>query len=153
MLKKRVLLLSLAVGMCILFTGCSGDSSSFENQTVTDQTVTENEEIFNIQLLEKDDVPRMELYRDRNTDVLYILYDIRAGLTEMHDPETGLPLTYERYKEMYHERMEESATQNGEQKDVSEVNEDSCPECGGKVDSSAKFCSNCGAKQGVESNE
>lgn len=62
----------------------------------------------------------------------------------MHDPDTGLPLTYERYKEMFHERTEESETQNGEQKDVSKG---SCLECGNKIEENAKFCSNCGAKQ------
>lgn len=42
------------------------------------------------------------LYRNTVTDVLYIQYDGRekGGLTEMHDPETGFPLTYKRYLEM-----------------------------------------------------
>lgn len=42
------------------------------------------------------------LYRNTITDILYILYDSKekCQLTEMHDPETGLPLTYKRYLEM-----------------------------------------------------
>lgn len=156
MLKKRVLLLSLAIGMCILFTGCSDDeslASSTTQSTEKNTSVTENEQIFDIEKISDDDRYRICLYRDTNTDVLYIHQDPRAGLIEMHDPETGLPMTYERYKEMYHERVRESETQNEEQKDVSEVKEGSCPECGNKIEENAKFCSNCGAKQEVESNE
>lgn len=42
------------------------------------------------------------LYRNTVSDVLYIQYNGRekGGLTEMHDPETVLPLTYKRYLEM-----------------------------------------------------
>ncbi len=40
-------------------------------------------------------------YRDKVTDVMFICYDEydSGGLIEMHDPNTGLPLTYQRYLE------------------------------------------------------
>lgn len=40
------------------------------------------------------------IFREISTDVLWV----RNGnsLSEMHDPETGLPLTYEGWKEKYH---------------------------------------------------
>lgn len=40
-------------------------------------------------------------YRDKVTDVMYICYDEydSGGLLEMHDPNTGLPLTYQQYLE------------------------------------------------------
>lgn len=100
---KRALLLSMAVGMCILFTGCSDDeslASSTTQSTEENTSVTENERIFDIEKISDDDRYRICLYRDTNTDVLYIYQDSRAGLIEMHDPETGLPLTYKRYLEM-----------------------------------------------------
>lgn len=51
-----------------------------------------------------------ELYRNKTTDTLYILYSYnsKGGLIEMHDPETGLPLTYERYKEIHQEKQDEN---------------------------------------------
>ena len=40
------------------------------------------------------------IHRNTYTDVLYLWVDEykSAGLVEMHDPETGLPLTYEKYQ-------------------------------------------------------
>ncbi|MEE1503872.1 MAG: hypothetical protein UGF89_06485 [Acutalibacteraceae bacterium] len=40
-----------------------------------------------------------EYYRDKATDVMYVArtYYKSGGLTEMTDPKTGLPLTYENY--------------------------------------------------------
>lgn len=46
-----------------------------------------------------------EFYRDPVTDVLYLCrsgYN-ETGLTTMQDPETGLPLTYSRYMEIYNQ--------------------------------------------------
>ena len=45
----------------------------------------------------------ISIYRNVVTDVLYLWANsFRAGgFQEMHDPETGLPLTYEKYKELY----------------------------------------------------
>ena len=42
-------------------------------------------------------------YRDIKTDVMYIFVSgyRKGGPTAMLDPETGLPLTYSRYKELY----------------------------------------------------
>ena len=42
-------------------------------------------------------------YRDTITDVIYLLSDVgdAGGLTVMLDPETGLPLTYARFVELY----------------------------------------------------
>lgn len=42
-------------------------------------------------------------YRDIRTDVMYIFFSrySKGGPTVMYDPETGLPLTYTRYKELY----------------------------------------------------
>ena len=45
----------------------------------------------------------IDYYRDTTTDIMYVCFTgyRKAGLTEMHDPETGLPLTYTRYMEIY----------------------------------------------------
>ena len=41
-------------------------------------------------------------YRDTVTDIMYVTFEeyYKGGLSEMHDPETGLPLTYTRYLEL-----------------------------------------------------
>lgn len=56
-----------------------------------------------------DDRGRVSYYRDKVTDVLYMDVFCRSatgyagagGLTVMLDPDTGKPLTYTRYMEMY----------------------------------------------------
>lgn len=46
-------------------------------------------------------------YRDTTTDVLFLVserrstYALGAGITTIPDPETGLPMTYTRYMEIY----------------------------------------------------
>lgn len=41
------------------------------------------------------------IYRNVYTDVLYLWMDEHksGGLVEMHEPQTGFPLTYEKYKD------------------------------------------------------
>lgn len=48
-------------------------------------------------------------YREITTDVMYICYEEnrKGSLTVMLDPETGLPLTYNRYLELTNENTEE----------------------------------------------
>lgn len=45
------------------------------------------------------DTDHFYYYRDIVTDVMYVCFEDyrKGGITEMHDPETGLPLTYTRY--------------------------------------------------------
>lgn len=149
-MKRKKLLLSTICG-CMLLTGCNaGEASVIEGNTDITKLNSDMEVI--VEEVGEDyggDYSKnMSIYRNVYTDVLYLWVDeYKSGeLVEMHDPDTGLPLTYERYKEMFHERTEESETQNGEQKDISEGN---CLECGNKnkIEENAKFCSNCGAKQ------
>lgn len=45
-------------------------------------------------------------YRDKVTDVLFLS---NRGFVELHDPETGLPLTYKRYKELEKQKTEEDS--------------------------------------------
>lgn len=44
----------------------------------------------------------VDYYRDTVSDVMYLIYigPKAAGMTQMSDPETGLPLTYTRYLEL-----------------------------------------------------
>lgn len=156
-MKRKNLFLSILCG-CTLLVGCNtGESSATEGNTDISE-LNSGMEIIVEEAGENyggDYSRNILIFRNVYTDVLYLWCDEyeAGGLVEMHNPETGLPLTYKRYKEIYHERPEESETQHGEKKDVSEVNEGSCPECENKIEENVNFCSNCGAKQEVESNE
>lgn len=156
-MKRKKLLLSIICG-CILLVGCNTGEASVTEENTDITKLNSGMEVIVEEVGEDyggDYSKNMSIYHNVYTDVPYLWVDEykSGGLVEMHDPDTGLPLTYERYKEMFHERTEESETQHGEKKDVSEVHEDSCPECGYEIKENAKFCSNCGAKQEVESDE
>lgn len=125
-MKRKNLFLSILCG-CTLLVGCNtGEASVIEGNTDITKLNSDMEVI--VEEVGEDyggDYSKnMSIYRNVYTDVLYLWVDeYKSGeLVEMHDPDTGLPLTYKRYKEIYHERPEESETQNGEQKDVSEGN-------------------------------
>lgn len=59
----------------------------------------------NFEMLSKDQSV-FTYYRDKATDVVFVCYDEydSGGLIEMHDPNTGLPLTYEKYLEYQNEK-------------------------------------------------
>ena len=150
-MKRKNLFLSILCG-CTLLVGCNTGEASITEGNTDISKLNSGMEVIVEEVGEAyggDYSRNMSIYRNTYTDVLYLWIDEykSAGLVEMNDPETGLPLTYKRYKEIYHERPEESETQHGEKKDVSEVNEGSCSVCGNEMGIAAKFCSNCGAKQ------
>lgn len=119
---KRLLSILLVLLFCFTLTACSGDvpvtqtyDTEFEEtQEETDNFVTENtkteNEPFEMELVGRSSDNAFEYYRDTTTDVLYTWNSetkyssgagVGGGLTEMHDPETGLPLTYTRYMELH----------------------------------------------------
>lgn len=99
------LLIFIFAGM---LSGCGTDNlqlpsdSSNENYQDYEETA---QEPFTLEELGKSGY--FYYYRDLTTDVLYLRYGKKAGhagiggLTVMLDPETGLPLTYTRYMDLY----------------------------------------------------
>lgn len=95
----------------VLFCGCvfeedtaettsseKATTEQAEQTTATEKISFEFEEIY-----DSGDVGGgYTYYRDTVTDVMYIWRwsTNRGGLTEMSDPETGMPLKYERYKQL-----------------------------------------------------
>lgn len=100
-----------------LLTGCSEPSYASIDTTTTSSTkqMSSQESIkhlaqsFEMELIgtSKTDNGKYEFYRETLTDVVYIQYREKngyagmGGLTVMLDPETGRPLTYARYMELY----------------------------------------------------
>ncbi|MDO4452736.1 MAG: hypothetical protein E6686_10280 [Lachnospiraceae bacterium] len=114
MKKRRMLLIGIMIVVCLLFGGCGSESSEDKSQEeISNDASTTTEQKKGFGLFEMEYIDRtvcFELYRNKTTDTLYILYSYnrQGGLIEMHDPETGLPLTYERYKEIYQEKPNEN---------------------------------------------
>lgn len=109
MFKKLFVLIILSVCL-ITFSGCNNSEVVLEPLATVDDLQEEiiyfEEEpeiidLFEMELIGSSDC--FYYYREKATDVLYIqCYEgFSGGLTVMLDPEKGLPLTYERYIELY----------------------------------------------------
>lgn len=109
--NKRTKIIAAIFTVCvILLTGCSNVAdSSIEPFVVIEEpteSVIQTCEPINTGYCELEVIGESEFYdylRETVTDVLYLKYKggYAGGLTVMLDPETGLPLTYERYMEIY----------------------------------------------------
>lgn len=118
MIKKITAILIMALTMILTFSACAvpgGTTSSASSATDvtsmsdTDVTLTESDNAFEMELVGESSEGYFKYYRDIVTDVLYVEYAQKVGyaglggLTVMLDPESGLPLTYARYMEIYNE--------------------------------------------------
>lgn len=105
--KQLVVILSLLtiVTMSIVLTGCLETEKNESNPSVQLDSNEENNDFsFQMEPLYVSGISDVfTVYRNTVTDVLYLWISdtYRGGLTEMSDPETGLPLTYARYMELY----------------------------------------------------
>lgn len=110
---KKVLVITLILYMGVL-CGCGTDVMEHENTEVSvsaEDMVTETQEVTEEATVAENTPFKMEcvgedwkvalFYRNTVTDVLYLWGGNHAGFTEMSDPETGLPLTYTRYLEIF----------------------------------------------------
>lgn len=112
---KFTLITSLLL-LSVLFVLSSCNSSVIENpqstsnpppETTPSLPQDESIEPFEMEQVGESSDGNIDFYRDITTDVLYVRYSQKVGyaglggLTIMLDPETGLPLTYTRYMELY----------------------------------------------------
>lgn len=90
---KKFILIVLAITMILSVTSCNSNSENKEPS---------NQELFDGGLEYLGRSQDCHYYRDVVTDVMYLYYNTlkAGGITEMSDPETGLPLTYTRYLEL-----------------------------------------------------
>ena len=107
-----VILVLVFIGVFIVADNMStANASAKENTNIetTDKPVVETTNKLipnsNFEMVSEDEL-FFTYYRDKVTDVMYICYDEydSGGLLEMHDPNTGLPLTYEKYLEYQNEK-------------------------------------------------
>ena len=109
--SKRNKIIAAVFTVCvILLTGCSNVTDDSIEPLVIIEESTESVvpvcENIGVGYCELEVIGETEFYdylRETVTDVLYLKYKggYAGGLTVMLDPETGLPLTYERYMEIY----------------------------------------------------
>lgn len=99
-MKKIMIFIALAILMLSL-VACSNTPSNDKSNATTESSVSRRNEQFTMESIGDSGV---YIYiRDVVTDVMYLKYKggYAGGLTVMLDPETGLPLTYTRYIEIY----------------------------------------------------
>lgn len=108
MKNKKIMLVLLISVMAFGVVGC-------ETTTLNEEKVLANESCdvsFGMEELYDSGIvgSGFVIYRDTVTDVMYLWKwsNSRGGLTEMSDPETGLPLTYTRYCEIYNSKANNS---------------------------------------------
>lgn len=102
-MRRRNLILSILCG-CMLLASCNTGEASITEGNTDISKLNSGMEVIVEEVGEAyggDYTKDMSIYRNTYTDVLYLWVDEykSAGLVEMHDPETGLPLTYEKYKD------------------------------------------------------
>lgn len=105
----RWLIFCLAVSVCIgfAFNFVLGRGGLVQENSSTSPTETQTEDapsgLFYMERVGYDS--NFEFYRDPVTDVLYLCLSgySETGVITMQDPETGLPLTYSRYMELYNQ--------------------------------------------------
>ncbi len=113
----------IPIGICALIfaivVGLSGFLEKRENKLIDERFYTEASpgpigfvEVY------RDDFTNLRVYREKMTDFVYIGYSFRSygwcraiDFTPMYDPETGRPLSYERFEFLYKHDFE-GATYN-----------------------------------------
>ena len=105
------ILVIILIGFCIVSGNMESSNTSAQNTNIESTgkpaVETTNKLIpnSNFEMVSENEL-FFTYYRDKVTDVMYICYDEydSGGLLEMHDPNTGLPLTYEKYLEYQNEK-------------------------------------------------
>lgn len=102
MKSLRYVLIAMAIACVLVFSGCEATANN-NNANANAETNKEKSCFFGVEKIGQKHVGQdVYYYRDVATDVIYI-GTYKGGLVAMQDPETGLPLTYTRYVELYEE--------------------------------------------------
>lgn len=103
---------AISLALILTLSACAAqDSTGTGNGPAQTETTLDNGSLLEAVFSQSDpdNRGRITYYRDKVTDVLYIKafctsatgYAGAGGLSVMLDPDTGKPLTYTRYMEMY----------------------------------------------------
>lgn len=111
---KKCFLILVVFLVVLALAGCSSDNiSPIDVPSVEDSRFTDD---FEMELVGESVNGGFSYWRDKATDVVYVRFRDKSGyagyggLSVMLDPETGLPLTYARYMEIYNQ-VEKNAEQ------------------------------------------
>lgn len=138
-LLYRICILSFVLLLSLFFAGCSPSIPVDFEETLLQSTSTVIEDNTQSENIPEDgntfqpfeleyvgrssntDAEKFHYYREMTTDVLYIAqrktsgYAGMGGLTTVLDPETGLPLTFTRYMELYESKVGSTDLNSGEE--------------------------------------
>lgn len=104
---KIVIAIAFIIAIIAIFTvGCHASKNNTANiNTATTITAEAAEEGLNFELVAGTGVKGTSFYRETTTDTMYVFMTgsrlEAGGLTQMFDPQTGLPLTYENWVNNY----------------------------------------------------
>ena len=114
MKKKIIAIVAVFAVIALLFVayGCGKSNLEPEAPVVTSVSAAETTQpsSFNFEEVYSDDEIGLTIYHETKTDTLFVTYHHfdkgwlqteSGGLTQMMDPETGLPLTYTVWQENY----------------------------------------------------
>ena len=106
-MKKKIILGAVLIIIAMLAIFLPGCGSVFEPESIPEKAEENPAEniVFELEKVwsGRTGYGSVIHYKDTTTNIIY-LYDNsynRGGITVMPDPETGLPLTYDRYLEIY----------------------------------------------------
>lgn len=113
-MKRNLSMFAILLASILFMTSCDtleDEISYIPSQPEPDTQVSVEEELselpFELEAVGRAEELGVELvyFRDTTTDVLYLYSSSyrKGGLTVMLEPETGLPLTYTRYMELYNQ--------------------------------------------------
>lgn len=105
-MKKKIIVIGAAFAViALMFVAYGCGKSNLEPETITSAIAAESQQNFNFVAVYNDN--EITVLRETTTDSLFVKYKahgynaLAGGLTQMFDPETGLPLTYTVWQEKY----------------------------------------------------
>ena len=110
MKKKIIAIVAVFAVITLMFVayGCGKSNLEPEAPVVTSVSAAETSQLsFNFEEVYYDYNNKLTIFRETTTDSLFVKYSNLSykagagGLTQMMDPETGLPLTYTVWQEKY----------------------------------------------------
>lgn len=110
-LPRCIVTATIALALLLSLSACGDQGPTALSDPSQTETALDDESLLEpvFSQSDPDNRGRITYYRDKVSDVLYIKvfclshtgYAGAGGLTVMLDPDTGKPLTYTRYMEMY----------------------------------------------------
>ena len=106
MKKKIIAIVAVFAVIALMYVAYGCGKSKLEPEapvTISASASQTTESNFNFELIYADNDSGLYIYHEKTTDTLFLQYGgyKAGGITQLMDPETGLPLTYTVWQEKY----------------------------------------------------